>query len=107
MPQLVHQRCFTHAHREAAARCPECKRFFCRECITEHEDRVLCAACLEQLAGAKEKRRRIWRFWGRGGLCLVGVFTVWLAFYFCARALLLIPDSFHEGTIWEYRGPFS
>jgi hypothetical protein len=50
MSALVHQRCFNHATREAVARCPQCSQFFCRECITEHDDRVICAACLKKLA---------------------------------------------------------
>ena len=50
MRSLSLQRCFNHAHREAAARCPECTHFYCRECITEHDDRVICAACLRKLA---------------------------------------------------------
>lgn len=50
MPALIHQRCFNHATREAVARCPECSQFFCRECITEHDDRVICSACLKKLA---------------------------------------------------------
>ena len=45
---LAHQRCFNHATREAVARCPECHHFFCRECITEHDDRVLCTGCLKK-----------------------------------------------------------
>ena len=44
MEDLVHQRCFNHMLREAVACCPECRRYFCRECVTEHEDKVLCAA---------------------------------------------------------------
>lgn len=51
-------RCVLHTQREAAARCPECKRFFCRECITEHDGRVLCSGCLaEQGQDQKESRR--------------------------------------------------
>ena len=46
MDDLLHQRCFNHMLREAVACCPECRRYFCRECVTEHEDKVLCAACL-------------------------------------------------------------
>ena len=49
MQNLAHQRCFNHAVREAVARCPECGQCFCRECITEHDDRVVCAACLKKL----------------------------------------------------------
>ena len=36
MSNLIHQRCSNHPGREAAVRCPECGRFFCRECVTEH-----------------------------------------------------------------------
>ena len=43
--------------REAVARCPECTQFFCRECITEHDDRVLCSACLKKLARVPLTRR--------------------------------------------------
>src|SRR5580658_7631208 len=35
---LLDQRCFNHDLREAVAQCPSCKRFFCRECVTEHAD---------------------------------------------------------------------
>jgi len=59
MQDLTHQRCHHHQFREAAARCPECGRYFCRECITEHADRVLCASCLGKkigLDGARSSR---------------------------------------------------
>ena len=57
MQNSFHQRCFNHAGREAVARCPECGQFFCRECITEHEDRVLCSACLKKLTRRPLARR--------------------------------------------------
>jgi hypothetical protein len=57
MQNLLLQRCFNHGMREAAARCPECGRFYCRECITEHDDRVLCSACLKKLARAPLAKR--------------------------------------------------
>ncbi|HYT61311.1 MAG TPA: hypothetical protein VEL06_14140 [Haliangiales bacterium] len=104
MMTLTHQRCLNHEFREAVARCPECKQFFCRECITEHEDRVVCAACLKKLARTRVGRRL--RFAGLAGASqfLLGVLTAWLFFYFVGRSLLAIPDSFHEGTVW--RGKF-
>ena len=46
---LRHQRCYHHHGREAVVRCPECGRFYCRECVTEHDDRMLCSRCLEQI----------------------------------------------------------
>ncbi|MCI0613826.1 rhomboid family protein, partial [bacterium] len=43
-PELISkQRCFFHSQREAVVRCPECGRYYCRECVTEHLDRLLCA----------------------------------------------------------------
>jgi len=101
MEILARQRCLNHLNREAVARCPECQRFFCRECVTEHEDRLICAACLKKLAKATTRRR--FRFANLAGIgqCLLGVLTAWLFFYFLGRSLLAIPDSFHEGTLWK------
>lgn len=98
---LIHQRCFNHSQREAAARCPECGHFYCRECITEHDDRVICASCLKKSVKASFTKRQ-----GFGGVVralqlLAGLFTVWLFFYFFGQALLSLDSSFHEGTIWQ------
>ena len=101
MRALVHQRCFNHQSRQAVARCPECGRYFCRECITEHEDRVICASCLSRLTertGAKRFRLAMLLTLFQ---CIAGFFIVWLCFYYLGQTLLLIPTSFHEGTLWE------
>lgn len=101
MQEIAQQRCFNHILREAAANCPECSRFFCRECVTEHEDRVLCAVCLareSKKVGLKrvrmEKLQHILQLAG-GGL------TVWIIFYYLGQMLLALPTSFHDGTIWK------
>ncbi len=98
---LAHARCFNHATREAVARCLECGRYYCRECITEHDERVICAVCLRRLSARGPARvwanlLALWRVLQAGA----GLLTLWLFFYLIARLLLLIPDSFHEGTIW-------
>lgn len=100
-PILTHQRCLHHAEREAVARCPECGGYFCRECIVEHEDRVICAACLKKVARKSETKRI--RFAGifRSLQFAFGIFTAWLFFYFAGRLLLTIPASFHDGTLWH------
>lgn len=101
MQDLTHQRCFNHGLREAVARCLDCGRYFCRECITEHEDRVLCASCLRKLVKPSlVKRFRL------GGLIrtvqfLLGVLVLWLSFYYIGQILLSLPSSFHEGTVWQ------
>lgn len=41
------------------ARCPECRRFFCRECVTEHDDQLLCASCLRKAAEKEDHKAGI------------------------------------------------
>jgi hypothetical protein len=101
MPNLVYQRCFNHAQREAAARCPSCGGYFCRECITEHEDRVLCAACLRKLAPKPLMQRTWMALLVRGGQCLAGLVAAWFFFYLIGHALAAIPSNFHEGALWQ------
>lgn len=101
MSTLTHQRCFNHATREAVARCPECRRYFCRECVTEHEDRVLCAACLKKLARLPHTKRSALVGLLRVGQCALGVLIAWFFFFLIGEALVSLPDSFHEGTLWQ------
>lgn len=101
MEDLLHQRCFNHMSREAVARCPECRRYFCRECVTEHEDKVLCAACLGIRINADVTR--LSRFGGLARIArfLIGGALLWVFFYYLGQILLSLPSSFHEGTLWE------
>jgi hypothetical protein len=98
---LSHQRCFNHGMREAVARCPECHRCFCRECITEHDDRVICASCLKKLALAPFTRRSGFLGVVRAVQVLAGVVIAWFFFYAMGYSLLRLPSSFHDGTLWK------
>ena len=100
MNTLSTQRCFHHSLREAVARCPECQQFYCRECITEHDDRVICATCLRKLAVVPEKKRVSFAWIPPIVQFSLGVCVIWLFFYFFGAALLSIPSSFHEGEVW-------
>ena len=102
MSSLVHQRCLNHATREAAAKCPSCGHFFCRECVTEHENRMTCANCLAAGTAEPEPRRRL----NLAPVVLLaqaalGLMLLWFMFYGAGRLLLVMPSSFHEGTIWS------
>jgi hypothetical protein len=100
---LAEQHCFHHAQREAAARCPECRRFFCRECVTEHEDRVVCAACLKVLTAARSGGK-VSIVWLVRTLQLVwGLLVALVFFYWLGQTLLDLPSSFHDGTVWQGR----
>jgi uncharacterized paraquat-inducible protein A len=94
---LIRARCVVHARREAAARCPECRRFFCRECVTEHGDRAICAACLDRLARTGADRRRTsFLAAARAGQVLLGIVAAWFFFYMVGEFLSSLPDTFHE-----------
>ncbi len=101
MEILAQQRCVNHLQREAVARCPECKSFYCRECVTEHQDRVVCAACLKKLEAPRPERVKKLPALMRGMQGLVGLLIAWLSFYFLGRLLLSLPASFHNGTLWQ------
>ena len=101
---LIHQRCWNHELREAVCRCPGCGRHFCRECVTEHEDRVVCADCLKRLVRATGEKGARFAWIPRLGVCALGFLLAWLFFYETGRALLMIPTSFHDGTLWNNLG---
>jgi hypothetical protein len=64
---------------------------------------MICARCL--LPG--EAPRRKGRFLSgmvRAFQLLTGVLVLWLAFFLMGRALLNLPSSFHEGTLWSPAG---
>jgi hypothetical protein len=101
MQNLLHQRCFNHATREAVARCPECGQFFCRECITEYDDRVVCSSCLKKLARVPLARRLAFSSVLRVAQCVAGIVLAWFFFFLIGDFLLRIPASFHDGTLWQ------
>jgi len=101
---LVRQLCAHHAQREAAARCPECGRFFCRECVIEHDDRILCASCLKRFLKKSGSKASRFTPFVRAGQLLLGFMILWLFFYYLGQVLISLPASFHEGTVWKQAG---
>lgn len=97
------RRCVRHGAREAVARCVDCGGGFCRECVTEHEDRLYCATCFARLAATAARRPgRV--SWGRvrGAAITAGsLFCLVTGFYLLGRALAAIPTDFHDGTVWK------
>lgn len=73
------------------ARCPSCARFFCRECVTEHDGRLACAECL-RLAAAPVARAAVpWRLWLRPLGALAGLLLAWMIFYYAGQLLTRVP----------------
>ena len=54
------RRCVRHPNRDAAARCPSCQQYFCRECVVEHDGRLLCSDCLRRESHDAGHRRQAW-----------------------------------------------
>jgi hypothetical protein len=61
---------------------------------------VICSRCLER----KEEKAEKGKFLVALGLAwktLLGFVVAWLIFYYFGKLLILIPTSFHDGTIWN------
>jgi len=97
MAALSEQRCFQHPSREAAARCPSCRRFFCRECVTEHEGRLICRACMAAQTAAPPRPGRGLADAGVAAGSLFGFLLAWILFYYLGLMLTRIPAEFHTG----------
>lgn len=95
---LVHQRCLHHPAREAVSRCPGCRGFFCRECVTDHDGRLLCARCLRTPVGTREDGSA-WAAkarWAAGAVA--GACFAWAVFYYAGALLASLPSQFHEAV---------
>jgi hypothetical protein len=103
MQTFAHQQCFNHAAREAVARCPECRQFFCRECVTEHDDRMSLFGLPEKIDAPAELEQRFafGRIVPTSRNVALGILIAWFFFFLIGESLLKLPDSFHEGTLWQ------
>jgi hypothetical protein len=97
MSTLVHRRCWNHTERAAVCRCPGCSRDYCRECVTEHDTRLLCASCLRRLLRGPQRqgRRRVLT----GAAAAAGMLLSWSVFYGVGRALMLLPHTQAEEDV--------
>src|SRR6266576_2922250 len=101
MPPTLHQHCWNHEAREAVCRCPGCARPFCRECVTEHEARLLCAQCLRKaiLAAAPHRISGL----PRQVLLLVGGLAISAIFFLSVAGGVSEIAARMERAAWENR----
>jgi hypothetical protein len=99
---LLAQRCSNHETREAVCRCPECRRSLCRECVTEHAGRLVCAQCLRRSArdGATPRRRR--RKAAEAAAALAGLLLAWTIYFAAGESLVTITER-SERVAWQDR----
>ena len=99
---LAQQLCWNHPGRGAVCRCPACQRSFCRECVSEHDARLLCAACIrDAIAAALPQTRR------RRRVSLIPVFVLLTTLLAWAALDLLgtfIMDSVSLSEREQWRG---
>lgn len=93
--------CFLHPEREAVAICLSCGQYFCRECVTEHQGKVLCKACLSRQGHKSKKRKKLPLFFRAFIAMIVGLILCYILFYSLGYTLSIIPDTFHQGTYFE------
>lgn len=94
---LSRQRCWTHPRREAVSRCPSCAKFYCRECVTEHDGRLLCVQCLA--AGTRPLAGPAGTRWGRlAALALLGLLVSIVVFYTSGYVLQQLPPAWTRGV---------
>ncbi|MFN0105263.1 MAG: rhomboid family protein [Bryobacteraceae bacterium] len=94
---LSRQRCWTHGQREAVSRCPECRRFYCRECVTEHDGRLLCVQCLSARMALRTGRMGTrWLMWTAAAL--LGLLLSFVVFYTTGYVLQQLPPAWSRGV---------
>jgi len=98
----IHQRCWNHEAREAVCRCPECGRSFCRECVTEHEARLLCAACLKRQAQTVRASPGSLQRVLPAVMLVAGIAFAWVMFFGAGQALNLLTVRL-EQSAWQNR----
>ena len=101
MTALTLQRCLNHPAREAAARCIDCASHFCRECVEEHDGKLVCAACLRKAARPSVFRTAVFKNVLVFAQTAVALLFLLIAFFTLGKTLLTIPESFHEGDLWK------
>lgn len=99
---IAQQRCWNHELREAVCRCPECRRSFCRECVTEHDARLLCASCLRTSAESGRTRGATWGRVLPVGMAFAGILVAWFLFFGAGETLAWIVTRM-EQTSWHSR----
>ena len=104
MSLLARQRCLVHLDREAVARCISCLQYFCRECVGEHEGKMICAGCLRKQEAKKKTVAPRRALISSTLLFVASFFFLWWCFYGMGNLLLRIPSSFHDGSVWELQG---
>jgi hypothetical protein len=92
----LHQHCWNHEAREAVCRCPACRRSYCRECVSEHEGRLLCAVCLSGVAARSEAGAGVFGKLAPLGMIAAAILIAWLAYWAAGASLIGVIRRLHQ-----------
>jgi hypothetical protein len=103
MPENVaQQHCWNHPVRGAVCRCPVCHRPFCRECVSEHAARLLCATCIKASVSAPaETHRRSTPFWF-ATMAVASTLLAW-AIFFSLGQIIMESVTLADRSAWHDR----
>ncbi len=88
-------RCSNHISREAVARCPKCSNDFCRECVTEYKEQMLCINCLDILTQENNLKPSYLGIFLLLILFIISFAILWLIFYWTGE-FFSGADTFHH-----------
>jgi hypothetical protein len=92
----LQQRCWNHEAREAACRCPGCGRSYCRECVSEHEGRLLCAACLSAVTAGHEPIGARGRNLAPAAMIAAAILLAWLTYWAAGESVMSVIRRMHQ-----------
>ena len=92
MISLKNLRCKNHPEREAVAKCNICGHFYCRECITEHNGKMVCGNCIREQTLDKNQFSSKLSF-KQLIIFLLTFLMLWLTFYISGEIIYKIPQT--------------
>jgi hypothetical protein len=104
----LQQRCWNHEAREAACRCPACGRNYCRECVSEHEGRLLCAACLSGVTARRQPGAGHGSRLAPAAMIAAAILLAWLTYWAAGESVMAVirrmqqePKSGTGASAWQ------
>ncbi len=103
MTTLSARRCFVHTEREAVCLCTSCGRPHCRECVSEYEGRMMCAACAHVSEGPQKTQRNIPAAVTAPLSIAIALVVAWAVFYSASKLLPSGMGGFSDVKIGDAR----
>ena len=97
---IAQQHCWNHSSRGAVCRCPLCHRPFCRECVSEHDSRLLCAGCIRTSVSTSAQGRRHTGPLFLAAMALASTLVAW-AIFFSLGQIIMDSVTLADRSAWH------